>query len=193
MIAKLHGELIEKTTETIILDVHNVGYLVFIPLTTFCNLPDIGGSCSLHIQTIVRENSFALYGFLTQDEKDMFNLLLRVSRIGPKTALTVVSKSSFTDFKDAIANQNIQVLSKFPGIGKKTAERIIIELRDKVKSTPLTENSSAPKVSKDAVSALVNLGYKQPTASKAVHLALKVTGDNISLEELIPIALKKLV
>ena len=138
MIARLTGKLTTKNPGEVILDVGGVGYQVFIPLSTFYELPERGESLSLQIYTAVRENAIELYGFLTLQEKELFKLLLNVSKIGPKLAQNILSGISSEDLKTAIISGDILKLNAIPGIGKKTAERMILELKDKVPKAQAT-------------------------------------------------------
>jgi len=173
MIALLTGRLRRKATDHLIIDVSGVGYQVQTPLSTYCGLPDIGEDVSLHIHTYVREDALALFGFLSEEEKDMFLLLMGVTGIGPRLALAVLSSLSTTDIASAIQTSDDSKLCTIPGIGKKTAARMVLELRDKIKlltSTVAQANRGTLKVDviADAVSALVNLGYKKPLAEETL-------------------------
>src|SRR5262245_16267589 len=132
MIAKLTGVLVTKAIDHVVLDVRDVGYRVFIPLSSYYDLPEINAPVSLLIHTYVREDSFQLFGFLTVDERDLFEALLRVTKVGPKLALAMLSGMSANDLRQAVIEGDAQRLSAVPGVGRKTAERIILELRDKL-------------------------------------------------------------
>ena len=195
MIARLTGKLTTKNPGEVILDVGGVGYQVFIPLSTFYELPERGESLSLQIYTAVRENAIELYGFLTLQEKELFKLLLNVSKIGPKLAQNILSGISSEDLKTAIIIGDILKLNAIPGIGKKTAERLILELKDKV---PKAQAAGQEVVAlpgdllDDALSALLNLGYRRTVAERIVKRAINETGRDGSLEEIIRISLKYL-
>lgn len=195
MIARLTGKLTTKNPGEVILDVGGVGYQVFIPLSTFYELPERGESLSLQIYTAVRENAIELYGFLTLQEKELFKLLLNVSKIGPKLAQNILSGISSEDLKTAIISGDILKLNAIPGIGKKTAERLILELKDKV---PKAQAAGQEVVAlpgdllDDALSALLNLGYRRTIAERIVKRAINETGRDGSLEEIIRISLKYL-
>ncbi len=175
MIASLTGKLRRKGTDYLILDVAGVGYQVHVPLSTYCGVPEKGEDVSLHIHTHLREDSIALFGFLSEAEKDMFLLLMGVSGIGPKLALAVLSSLSVHDLSCAIQDADDSRLCGIPGIGKKTAARMVLELKDKIKqlipSYPLAPPSAAAgsRNADDVISALVNLGYKKPLAEETVR------------------------
>jgi Holliday junction DNA helicase RuvA len=195
MIARLTGKLTTKNPGEVILDVGGVGYQVFIPLSTFYELPERGESLSLQIYTAVRENAIELYGFLTLQEKELFKLLLNVSKIGPKLAQNILSGISSEDLKTAIITGDILKLNAIPGIGKKTAERLILELKDKVPKAQAAgqEMAALPgELLDDALSALLNLGYRKTIAERIVKRAINETGRDGSLEEVIRISLKYL-
>lgn len=198
MIALLSGNLASKTLDKIILDVNGVGYQVSIPLSSYYQLPE-QGAATLHIYTYVREDSLQLFGFLTTQEKELFILLLGVSGIGPKVALNILSHMACHELRDCLLREDINQLSTLPGIGKKTAERLILELREKIRkmvaphsATQLPpEKPSASCASDDALSALIHLGYKEKQAS-AVLEQLQTSADD-STETILKAALKCLV
>lgn len=195
MIARLTGKLTAKAPEEIILDVGGVGYHVFIPLSTFYELPDRGEVLTLHIHTAFRENALELYGFLTLKEKAMFRMLLGVSKIGPKLAQNILSGISADELTTAIISGNILKLNSIPGIGKKTAERMVLELKDKVPKVQAAEQETvtAPaEIFDDALSALLNLGYKRPESERTVKRALHEIGRDGQLEDIIRLSLKYL-
>lgn len=193
MIASLTGKLRRKAPDYLVVDVSGVGYQVHVPLSTFCDIPEPGGEVSLHIHTHLREDSLSLFGFLTQPEKDMFLLLMSVSGIGPKLALAVLSSLPVADLCCALRASDDSRLCAIPGIGKKTAARMVLELKDKIRLM-MTEPGQTPSATalstgnEDAVSALVNLGYKRPQAEEAVRqVSRKRPG--LMIEELIREAL----
>jgi Holliday junction DNA helicase RuvA len=178
MIASISGRLTRKAVDYVIIDVSGVGYQVFVPLSTYYRMPDEGAAASLHIHTHLREDMLALYGFSEHAEKELFLILLGVSGIGPKLALTILSSLSADEIAAAIQSSDEQKLHAIPGIGKKTAARLILELKDKVKhlvtgSVPPGPRQQADSDSDDAVSALMNLGYKRNVAEEAVQLVLR--------------------
>lgn len=176
MIAYIKGAIKSKTTESAIVDVNGVGYEVFIPLSTFCGLPDEGGLVELNVYTHLKEDAIQLYGFLTPEEKVAFQLLISVTGVGPKLARNILSGIPVADLVNAIASSDKVRLSTIPGIGAKSAERLILELKDKVKNLSKTGVKEAEPLHKDSlsndiISALENLGYKVAQAEEAVKKA----------------------
>jgi len=171
MIGRLTGRLAAKATDHVLLDVGGVGYLVHIPLSTFYDLPEAESPASLFVHTHVREDTLALYGFLTERERALFQLLMSVAGIGPKVALTVLSGMPPAELVTALSKQDVRRLVAIPGVGKKTAERMVLELAEKVaklSAEPSAETPSAVSAD-DVVSALVNLGYRKSEADRAVE------------------------
>jgi Holliday junction DNA helicase RuvA len=198
MIALLTGLIAFKSPDHIILDVQGVGYRVHIPFSTYYELPEEGGTASLHIHTSVREDAILLYGFRTRLEKSFFQLLISVSGIGPKLARDILSNIQPGPLSQALAQGDLNKLSTIPGIGRKTAERLVLELKDKVgkldlSSLPAADTRIIPTddVSEDVISALLNLGYKEPLVRKA--LAGLDAGGGISVQGLLKQALKILM
>lgn len=187
MIGFLTGKIISSKPTQIILDVNGVGYLVNISITTFEKISE-KETVSLFIYTNVKEDSITLFGFFTQSEKEMFELLISISGIGPKVSLGILSGISVDDLKDAIANGNVSRLIAIPGIGRKTAERVVLELRNKVDA--IKEDGTTKEISAkdEAISALATLGYQRQLAEKVVRDLLS-ENTNYSLEELIRKAL----
>ena len=176
MIAHLRGKLLSKHPNQAIVETAGVGYDVAISVPTFADLPAVGDDVALHIYTHVREDTIALYGFLRSAEKLLFERLLTVSGIGPKLAITILSGMPVDDMIGAIRSGEVGRLTKIPGIGKKTAERMVLELRDKLPSTGEPTLAAAPALSPvedDVISALVNLGYQKTAAEKALQEAGK--------------------
>jgi holliday junction DNA helicase RuvA len=175
MIALLRGTLVEKHPNQVILDVGGVGYDVIVPISTFSKLPGAGGEIRLRIHTHVREDMLALYGFLSQDEKNLFEKLIGVSNIGPGLAIKVLSGMDAADLPVAIRRGEIERLVRIPGVGKKTAERIVLELRDKLPAPageePAPATPSISPLDDDVLSALLNLGCARPAAEAAVRKA----------------------
>ena len=190
MIASLSGKLARKGTDYLIVQVSGVGYQVQVPLSTYCGVPEAGEDVRLHIHTHLREDSLSLFGFLTEEEKEMFQLLMGVSGIGPKLALVVLSSLSVQDLSCAIQGSDDSRLCGIPGIGKKTAARMVLELKDKIKllipSYPLAPSSAAAGAGNadDVISALVNLGYKKPLAEETVRRVAQGR-PGLSVEELV--------
>jgi holliday junction DNA helicase RuvA len=177
VIAFLHGRLLEKHPNRLVVDVQGVGYEVHVPLSTFYVAGEPGADVSLRIHTHVREDVLALFGFATAIELQLFERLIGISGIGPKLALVVLSGIEPDGLRQAIEQADVARLTAIPGIGKKTAERIVLELKDKlpqtVAETPALESRDATPVRGDLISALLNLGYHRPLAEKAVDAALK--------------------
>jgi len=178
MIAALRGTLLEKHPNRIILDVGGVGYDVQVPLSTFYAIGDAGGDVSLRVRTHVREDAISLYGFLTALELDLFDRLIAINGIGPKVALAVLSGIEAAELVRAVRGQDVARLTRIPGVGKKTAERIGLELKDRLPAS-LQAGGAAPapaapgeQMRDDLLSALVNLGYHRPVAEKAVAQVL---------------------
>jgi Holliday junction DNA helicase RuvA len=197
MIAHLRGRLLEKQPNRVIVDVSGVGYDVHVPLSTFYELAEPGEEVALRIHTHVREDALLLYGFATRLELQIFERLIGVSGIGPKLALAVLSGLEPNDLVTAIRTANIARLTGIPGIGKKTAERIGLELKDKMASFVPAETAAespmddAEALRTDLLSALVNLGYHRPLAERAVNAALRKT-DNAGFEDTLRHALREL-
>jgi len=199
MISFLHGKLVEALPTQVTVDVHGVGYEVLIPLSSFDKLPQPGGDLHLLTQLVIREDAHTLYGFATSAERDLFRLLVNsVSGIGPKTALNILSGMNPVAFRGAVANSDVKALSQISGVGKKTAERIVVELRDKVGAAGAWEASSAARTLSaadqkinDAALALMALGFKQVEAHDAVRAAQAVLGAEAAVEQLVRAALKK--
>ncbi len=200
MIAHLKGTLLHKAPDHVIVDIHGVGYAVSVPLSTFYTLPETGGTASLHVHTYVREDTLQLYGFATSDEKELFCTLIAIAGVGPKLALSILSGIQPDELRRVVQVQDRQRLQKIPGIGKKTAERILLELKDRLKvqvserpATMPTQKVETGDGYADAFSALVNLGYRPAEASRALQkalAALESRGKTWALEELLREALR---
>ena len=176
MIAHLRGRLLAKHPNQVILETGGVGYDVTITIPTFSDLPNPGSEVALHIHTHVREDQIALYGFLRPAEKQLFEKLITVSGIGPKLAITILSGMPADEMVGAIRGNDIARLTRIPGIGKKTAERMVLELRDKLPPIGGAEAPAVPAMSaieEDVLSALVNLGYQRPAAERALASGAK--------------------
>lgn len=197
MISRLKGIVLESAPLLVILDVAGVGYEVHIPVTTAEKVPPIGQECSLFTQAVYREDSATLYGFATRDDRDFFRLMVeKVSGIGPKIGISMLSRMSTELLRSAIASSDVALLAKCPGIGKKTAERLVIELKDKVglpsSGAAMTSDLAAtnqPSAFQDAVSSLMILGYKPADADKLIRKASSQIGADASTEALIKRAL----
>ena len=198
MITFLEGVVVEKDPTRVVLNVGGVGYEVFIPLSSYDHLPAPGDACKILTYDHVREDIHALYGFLTADERRMFLLLLNVSGIGPKLALTALSGLSIRELKAAIAQADVKRISSISGIGKKTAERIVVELRDKLGAGEAMEAITAQEEmtpenarTRDAILALVSLGYKQAEAQQLVKTAAAGAKPDVTVEEIVRRALAR--
>jgi Holliday junction DNA helicase RuvA len=178
MIGRLTGRLAAKAPDHVLLDVGGVGYQVHIPLSTFYELPEAESPASLWIHTHVREDALALYGFLTERERSLFLLLLGVTGIGPRVALTVLSGIPPSELVAALRAQDVRRLVAVPGVGKKTAERMVLELAEKVASVPgeTPSKPTAAVAADDVISALVNLGYRRAEAERAVDATARTGG-----------------
>ena len=196
MIGRLRGTLLEKHPPQLLIDVSGVGYEVFAPMTTFYELPETGSDIVLHTHLAISEHAHVLYGFLRESDRSLFRELIKVSGVGPKLALAILSGMSADEFAGCVQNGNSGALTKLPGVGKKTAERLVVEMKDRLKewqgiSLP---GEAGAKISiqatdtvKDAVSALISLGYKPQEASKMVS---HVETEGLPSEEIIRQALK---
>jgi len=196
MIAQLRGTLLSKSPVEVVVDVGGVGYLVHAPLSTFYALPADGSAVTLKIHTHVREDAIKLYGFLTGEELVIFEKLIGISKVGPKLALSILSGMPPGELVAAVMANDVARLATIPGIGKKTAERLTLEMRDKFQdlagdfSAPAEKEKNA--VLDDALSALVNLGYRRPEAEKALKTLWDNAGGGIGLEQLIKESLNRL-
>lgn len=198
MIASLQGVVLEKNLNDAVIDVNGVGYRVFLSLIALARLPEEGQSTRLRIRTVVREDAFDLFGFLSRAEEEIFTLLTSVSHVGPRLALSVMSGLDADALVEALARGDVARLTKIHGVGKKTAERLVLELKDKVKLLNVAAAAQkahvpAPAGARaDLVSALVNLGYKEAQAEKAADAAADRAGEAAPFEVLFRDALKGL-
>ncbi len=198
MIGLLRGVIIKKQPPLLLLDVQGVGYEVEAPMTTFYVLPELEAEVQIFTHLVVRDDAHLLFGFATEDERHLFRTLLKVNGVGARMALTILSGIETDEFASCVQTNDAARLTRLPGVGKKTAERLIVEMRDRLDDLPAAtarkpENAAAPDTSdpvNDAVSALIGLGYKPPEASRYV---LAVASDGMSSEELIREALKNSV
>ncbi len=199
MITFLHGKLVDALPTQVTIDVHGIGYEVLIPLSSFDRLPAPGQEVHLLTHLSIREDAHVLYGFMTAGERELFRQLIHtVSGIGPKIALNILSGMNVTAFRGAVAGGDVKALSQISGVGKKTAERIVVELRDKIGAAGAWEASSArhglsaedQKVN-DAVLALLALGFKQVEAHDSVRAAMAMLGVRATVEDLVRASLKK--
>jgi Holliday junction DNA helicase RuvA len=196
MIGFLRGKLVLKAPPLLMLDVGGVGYEIEAPMTTFYNLPAIGSEIILHTHLVVREDAHILFGFSTEADRSMFRTLIKVNGVGPKLALTILSGQSAEEFHRCIYNNDTQALVRLPGVGKKTAERLIIEMRDRLPDLGDSASLSVANVNnaqlvnnpkQEAISALCSLGYKPLDASKMVQ---NISAENKSCEDIIRLALQ---
>ena len=193
MIALLSGKIAYKGVSHIVVEVQGIGYRVFIPLTTFYELPEMGETVTLHIHTSVRDDAINLFGFYSRQERELFQLMISVSGIGPKVAMNILSGISSPELLEAISEGNLARLVTIPGIGKKMAERLILELREKVKKKISMEAAGAAdakrkindEMMEDVLSALVNLGYKTNAARDALTKAASDAGDQLVMDQLL--------
>ena len=201
MIASLSGILVSKSPEEVVVECGGVGYAVTVPLTTYATLPEPGGAVKLLVHTHVREDAFVLFGFRAPLEKRLFQRLISVSGIGPKLAVTIMSGSAIEDLVRSIGGGDVKRLTMLPGVGKKTAERIVLELGEKIHELgPVAEKvSGAPRpvprrhpVRDDVVSALINLGFKPQLAEDAVAKAAEAAGEKADFEGVLREALRLL-
>jgi Holliday junction DNA helicase RuvA len=191
VIARLEGCLAEKTTDCLVVDVAGVGYEVHVPLSTFLELPDEGETVQLRIHTHVREEAFSLYGFLSEGERIGFRLLIGISGVGPRLALAILSGIPLPRLIAAIRDDDKAALRGIPGVGPKTADRILVELRDKLdRFPPLDSGEPVTDVEKATVSALENLGYPRSQAEKVVRAALEQLPAGSALEDVVREALR---
>ena len=194
MIARLVGRLAQKSPQALIVDVHGVGYRVMVSLNAFAALPEQGAEVELAIHTNVRENAIELFGFVSPDEKALFGALITVSGVGPRMALNILSGMPAADLIAHLGAGNVARLVAIPGIGKRTAERLVVELQDRVRKLAAAPPSDARAVASategEAVSALVNLGYRHPEAERAVRTAMERGAGELA--EVIRGALQKL-
>lgn len=196
MIEYIKGILIESSPLKTVLELNGIGYKILIPLSNYAKLPSIGKQVCLFISSVIREDSHRYFGFLTEEERDLFETLIEISGIGPKTALALLGHLEPTDLQIAVSQSDLTGICKVPGIGKKTAERLIVEMRDKVQKNStlfsLPSSKSEPTLAGDALRALVNLGYQPLPAQKAVKSAIDEGNQETDLGKIITSALRKL-
>jgi Holliday junction DNA helicase RuvA len=196
MIGQIKGTIIAKQAPDLLVDVQGIGYEVLVSLGTFFDIPEVGGAVTLHTHFVVREDAQLLFGFATLEERALFRQLIKVNGVGPKMALAILSGMSASEFAEAVHNNDIATLVKLPGVGKKTAERLVVEMRDKVDVAQVSDFGSPavgkhPDIKQEAESALTALGYKPQDAAKMIS---RVSDEDItSTEQLIRRALKNMV
>ncbi len=198
MIALISGKIVYKGISHVIVDVHGVGYRIFIPLTTFYELPESGQTITLHVHTNVKQDAINLFGFYTVQERDLFQLMISVSGIGPRISMNILSGISAQELLRAISGGNVGKLVNIPGVGKKMAERLILELKEKVIKKMMMEKMPAVDdqqqisdiIMEDVLSALVNLGYKNNVARDALDKAVRSSDEKLGMDKLLKKTLK---
>jgi Holliday junction DNA helicase RuvA len=199
MIARISGILIQKSVTHCVVDVHGTGYRIIVPLSTFYELPKEDQPVVLHVHTHVREDAISLYGFHTREEREVFQMMISVSGIGPKLAVNILSGIAAGELVRAVTEEDLKRLTGIPGVGKKTAERMILELKDKAAKLGRDDVTvctvavkTADQVKEDALSALVNLGYKGSAVKDIVDRIMKEAPETPSLDQLLKQALRTL-
>jgi Holliday junction DNA helicase RuvA len=197
MFESIKGILKDKDPHRAVVEAGGIGYRIAIPLSVYTRLPQLDAAVQFYLSQVVREDSNTLYGFLSKEERDLFELLITLSGIGPKTGLAIVGHMEIAVFQRAVASSDIRLLGKIPGIGKKTAERLVIEMRDKFKNIKSGKNSASPLLLEeglvaDALNALLHLGYNPTVAQKAVNAAFEEKKEETDLGRLISAALQKI-
>jgi holliday junction DNA helicase RuvA len=199
MIGQLRGQLLSKKPSVLLLDVNGVGYEVFIPLTSFYELPDEGNEVTLKIHTHVREDALMLFGFRSQREKEFFHKLISISGIGPKLAITILSGAQVEELAQALVEGNLGRLTAIPGVGRKTAERLVLELKGQMASFILPEQMETARqtspntmLEEDILSALTNLGYPRASAEKALSMVLRAADCERTFEDILRNTLRRL-
>jgi len=198
MIALISGKIVYKGISHVVIDAHGVGYRIFIPLTTFYELPEAGQIITLHVHTHVKQDAINLFGFYTVQERDLFQLMLTVSGIGPKMSLNILSGISVQEMLRAISSGDVRKLISIPGLGKKLAERLILELKEKVlkkmtvEEMPAIDNQQKINeiIKEDVLSALINLGYKSNIAQGALDKVLYTSAEELAMDQLLKKTLK---
>ena len=198
MIALISGKIVYKGISHVVIDAHGVGYRIFIPLTTFYELPEAGQIITLHVHTHVKQDAINLFGFYTVQERDLFQLMLSVSGIGPKMSMNILSGISVQEMLRAISSGDVRKLISIPGLGKKLAERLILELKEKVvkkmmaEEVPATDNQQKINeiIKEDVLSALINLGYKSNMAQDALDKVLYTSAKELAMDQLLKKTLK---
>jgi len=198
MIALIHGKIAYKGISSVVVDANGVGYRIFIPLTTFYELPEAGQPVTLHVHTNVKQDAINLFGFYTVQERDLFQLMISVSGIGPKIAMNIISGIAVNDLMQAISRGDLGKLIGIPGVGRKMAERVILELKEKVIKKMTAEqipaaddqHKAGEMIKEDVISALVNLGYKNNMAKDALDKVIQVSKEDLTLDQLLKKTLK---
>ncbi len=200
MIGRIRGKLVEKNPPEILVDVGGITYELQVPMSTLYQLPDLGQELVLHTHFVVREDAQLLYGFYDSKDKAMFRALIRVNGVGPKMALGILSGMEADEFVRTVRNNDVTAMVNMPGIGKKTAERLIVEMRDRLsewdageETTVSSSSGGDSAITKDAETALIGLGYKPQQAARAITQVLKENPDIVDSEDLIRLSLKSMV
>jgi Holliday junction DNA helicase RuvA len=191
MIGRITGTLLGIEHQTALVDVGGVGYEIECPISTLCELPPVGQTVTLLTHFVVREDAQLLYGFLTHDDRESFRILIKISGVGPKLAIGVLSGLSGDELAAAVERDDVATLTRLPGVGKKTAERLLVELRGRMTSTGRTQSSNAVSPVEEAVLGLIALGYKEAEARKAINAQPK--DPEATLESLIRSSLKQML
>jgi Holliday junction DNA helicase RuvA len=200
MIARIRGKLLSKTPELVVVDVGGVGYELSIPVSNYYSLPEVGSEVDLYVSTFIRDDAIKLYGFLTEVEKELFIMLMTVTGVGPKLARNILSAGGVSELVKIIATGDVAALKALPGLGKKTSERLILELREKITTlsalpagvagAALVEDEPTSALQSDVVSALCNLGYKEVSARAAIKTVASDVQDEDDFESLFKKTLK---
>jgi len=200
VIGRIRGKLVEKNPPEILVDVGGITYELQVPMSTLYQLPDLGQELVLHTHFVVREDAQLLYGFYDSKDKAMFRALIRVNGVGPKMALGILSGMEADEFVRTVRNNDVTAMVNMPGIGKKTAERLIVEMRDRLsewdageETTVSSSSGGDSAITKDAETALIGLGYKPQQAARAITQVLKENPDIVDSEDLIRLSLKSMV
>jgi holliday junction DNA helicase RuvA len=194
MYESIKGTLVDKTPQKAVIEINGIGYRLAIPLSTYTRLPDLGKPLQLFLSQVVREDSNTLYAFLLKEERDLFETLITLSGIGPKSGLSIIGHLEIDAFQRAIASADVRLLSKIPGIGKKTSEKLVIEMRDKFKGAKgkTLALTAVDGIVGDAMNALINLGYNPIESQRAVQLVLEEKKGEADLGKIISAALQKM-
>lgn len=192
MFEYMKGTITHASPDKITIDINGIGYALFIPLSTYTKLPPLNQEATFYLSLVIKEDAHRLYAFLSSHERNLFDKLRNISGIGPKTALGIVGHMDQWDLYHAIERNDVTLLSKLPGIGKKTAQRLILEMKDQKAPLPLESHHHNPSLSEDAISALMNLGYSSAQAQKAVKKALTLSPPPEELPLLITSALQEI-
>ncbi len=191
MICQIEGRLLEKHPTRAVMDIGGIAFAVHIPLSTYEKLPESGGTAALRTHLHVRDDALQLYGFLTEGEHTLFEMLLGVSGVGPRLALSILSGRSVAEFRRAVADQDVDSLSTIPGIGRKTAQRLVFELREKMAGAPPSLEEAATQTLREAEAALVSLGYRGSDAKRLLRRAATSLDAGASVQDVIKAALRE--